>query len=154
GVRFRTPYLGSLAICGRLDPETLDLRDADDVSLYQALRNFGLDPNGNPAAEYPRDRVAGYLEAHIEQGPVLESVNQSLAVVEAIVGQSRWRLRYEGQAGHAGAQPMGLRRDALAGAAEFICLVEQTALTTLGVRATVGTIDITPGAVNVVPGTA
>src|SRR5205085_10781034 len=100
GVRFHTPYLGSRAVAGRFDPDLLHLIDTDGVTLAQALRDFDLDPAAIPAAAYPPDRVAGYLEAHIEQGPVLESLNQPLAVVEAIVGQGRCWLRLTGQAGH------------------------------------------------------
>jgi allantoate deiminase len=154
GVRFRTPYLGSRAVAGRFDLDLLHLIDADGVTLAQALRDFGLDSDAIPAAAYPPGRVAGYLEAHIEQGPVLESLNQSLAVVEAIVGQSRRWLCFTGKAGHAGTQPMEYRRDALAAAAEFIMHVERTARTTAGLRATVGSLEVGPGAVNVVPGTA
>jgi allantoate deiminase len=152
GVRFGTPYLGSLAVCGRFDPALLDRTDAAGVTLAQALRDFGLDPAAVPAAAYPPGQVVGYLEAHIEQGPVLEALDLSLGVVEAIVGQSRFWLTMTGQAGHAGTQPMEHRRDALAAAAAFITTVERVARTTPGLRATVGSLTFAPGAVNVVPG--
>ncbi|HEY1375435.1 MAG TPA: allantoate amidohydrolase [Gemmataceae bacterium] len=152
GVRFRTPYLGSLAVCGRLGPELLARTDADGVSVADAIRAFGLDPAGVPAAAYPPGQVAGYFEAHIEQGPVLEAAFRHFGVVTAIVGQSRYWLRFVGRAGHAGAQPMGQRRDALAAAAEFITAVEKDAQTTDGLRATVGCLTVSPGAANVVPG--
>src|SRR5262249_5880116 len=73
GVRFRTPYLGSRAVCGRLDADLLALTDAGGVTLAQAIRDFGLDPAKLPHAAYRRGQVAGYFEAHIEQGPLLES---------------------------------------------------------------------------------
>ena len=154
GVRFRTPYLGSRAVCGRFDPELLERIDAAGVSLAAALRNFGLDPARLPAAAYPAGRVLGYLEAHIEQGPVLDTRNLPLGVVETIVGQSRLWLRFEGKAGHAGTLPMELRQDALSAAAEFIVAVEQHARSLDGLRATVGTLAVAPGAANVVPGSA
>jgi allantoate deiminase len=152
GVRFRTPYLGSLAVCGRLTAEFLARTDADGVTIADAIRAFGLDPAAVPTAAYPADAVVGYFEAHIEQGPVLESLDMPLGVVSAIVGQSRYWLRFVGQAGHAGAQPMELRRDALAGAAEFVSVVEQAGKSTPGLRATVGSLTVTPGATNVIPG--
>lgn len=152
GIRFRTPYLGSLALCGRFDPALLERTDAAGVSLAAALHNFGLDPARLPEAAYPASQVLGYLEAHIEQGPVLDTLNLPLGVVEAIVGQSRLWLRFEGKAGHAGTLPMELRQDALTAAAEFIIAVEHHASSSDGLRATVGTLAVTPGAVNVVPG--
>jgi allantoate deiminase len=152
GVRFRTPYLGSRAVCGRFNDDLLNLLDADGISLSQALRDFGLDPAAIPWAAYPPGQPAGYFEAHIEQGPVLESLDMPLGVVSAIVGQSRYWLRFLGQAGHAGTQPMELRRDALAGAAEFVSAVEQVGKSTPGLRATVGSLTVTPGSTNVIPG--
>ncbi|MCI0458074.1 MAG: Zn-dependent hydrolase, partial [Gemmataceae bacterium] len=153
GVRFRTPYLGSLAVCGRFDPALLERTDATGISLAAALRDFGLDPVRFPDAAYPASQVLGYLEAHIEQGPVLDTRNLPLGVVEAIVGQSRLWLRFEGKAGHAGTLPMELRQDALVAAAEFIVAVEYQAHSVDALRATVGTLAVAPGAVNVVPGT-
>jgi allantoate deiminase len=154
GVRFGTPYLGSLAASGRFDPALLDRTDAAGVSLAAALRHFGLDPSRLPGAAYPAGRVLGYLEAHIEQGPVLDSRNLPLGVVEAIVGQSRLWLHFDGKPGHAGTLPMELRQDALVAAAEFIIAVEEQARSVEGLRATVGTLSVAPGAVNVVPGSA
>ncbi len=154
GVRYRASYLGSSAVCGCFDRELLKRVDADGISMATALRDFGLDPDRIHTAAYPRERVLGYLEAHIEQGPVLEEKHLALGVVEAIVGQSRLWLEFEGKAGHAGTQPMELRRDALAAAAEFVVAVEHSAQHTAGLRATVGAISALPGAVNVVPGLA
>jgi allantoate deiminase len=152
GVRYRTPYLGSLALCGRLDPALMERTDARGISLANALRNFGLDSEQHPQAAYPREKVLGYLEAHIEQGPILESLDRPLGVVEGIAGQSRLALRFQGKAGHAGTLPMELRFDALTAAAQFVLQVEQCARMTAGLRATVGTLTVEPGAVNVVPG--
>jgi allantoate deiminase len=154
GVRFRTPYLGSLAVCGRLTPELLDRTDADavTVTIADAIRSYGLDPAAIPSAAYPPGHIAGYFEAHIEQGPVLEEAWRHFGVVTAIVGQSRYWLSFVGKAGHAGAQPMSHRRDALAAAAVFTTAVEKESCTTDGLRATVGCFAVFPGAANVVPG--
>jgi allantoate deiminase len=152
GVRFGAPYLGSKAVCGRFEPELLERTDAAGVSVAAALRNFGLDPGRLAAAAYPPDQVLGYLEAHIEQGPILETRKLPLGVIESIVGQSRLWLRFMGKAGHAGTLPMELRQDALAAAGEFVVAVEQHARSVSGLRATVGALSVYPGAVNVVPG--
>ncbi len=154
GVRYRTPYLGSLAAAGQFDPRLLERTDAAGVTLADALRGFGLDPARVSDAAYPPGRALGYLEVHIEQGPVLESLNQPLGVVEGIAGQSRLWVRFEGRAGHAGTSPMERRRDALAAAAEFVLAVERLARIKRGLRATVGQLGVNPGAVNVVPGSA
>jgi allantoate deiminase len=154
GVRFGTPYLGSRAVCGRLDEDLLTLTDAGGVTLAQAIRDFGLDPAKLPQAAYRRGQVAGYVEAHIEQGPLLEAAGQPTGVVKAIVGTSRLLVKFAGRAGHAGTLPMRQRRDALTAAAEFALAVEQHARATDGLRATVGKLTVTPGAINVVPGDA
>jgi allantoate deiminase len=146
GVRFHMPYIGSLAVCGRLTPDLLT------TEVIEAIRAFGLDPGDIRSAAYRPDRVAGYFEAHIEQGPVLESLDRPLGIVTSIVGQSRYWLKFIGKAGHAGAQPMEQRRDALAAAAEFIGTVETVAQLTDGLQATVGSLTVSPGAANVVPG--
>ena len=154
GVRFRTPFLGSLAICGELPSEFLTLRDAGEKTLAEAIVDFGLDPAAVPAAAYPAGVLTGYLEAHIEQGPVLEAGGYRLATVSAIAGQSRRRITFTGKAGHAGTCPMELRRDALCGAAHFILCLEPFAANSPGLRATVGQISVSPGAGNVIPGEA
>jgi allantoate deiminase len=100
------------------------------------------------------DDLLGYVEAHIEQGPVLDRAKQAVGVVTAIAGQTRARIDFHGQAGHAGTVPMNLRRDALCAAAEFTALVEQCALSNPGLVATVGQIAVEPNAANVIPGAA
>jgi len=155
GVRFGTPFLGSRALIGQLDEELLNLRDAEGVTMRQAIRNFGLDPLRIPSAAMKSDALA-YLEFHIEQGPVLESLGlpQTLGVVEAIAAQRRMEFEFFGCTNHAGTTPMNLRRDAIAGAAEWIVEVERTAKNVRGAVATVGQIVAKPGAVNVIAGSA
>src|SRR5262249_31793735 len=117
GVRFGVPFIGSQALIGRVGDELLKTHDSNGVSGREAIKQFGLDEQEIPKAELPPD-VLGYLEFHIEQGPVLEKLGHSLAAVEAIVGQTRLSLRFHGESNHAGTTPMDARRDALAGAAE------------------------------------
>ena len=154
GVRYRTPYLGSLAMAGRFDPALLDLEDADGIPMAAAFRSFGLDPARVAEAAAPPGRILAYVEAHIEQGPALEAWGLPVGVVTAIAGQSRLWVSFEGRAGHAGTEPMELRRDALPAAASLVLEAERLARSVEGLRATVGTIAAHPGAVNVVPGSA
>jgi allantoate deiminase len=151
GVRFGVPFLGSLALIGALDAAALEKRDTADITVGQAIRDFGLDPACVAGAAL-KGETLGYLEFHIEQGPVLESLDLPLGVVEAIAGQSRLEFRFHGKANHAGTTPMGLRRDALAGAAEWVSAVERVALETPGLVATVGRLEARPGAGNVIAG--
>jgi allantoate deiminase len=149
GVRFGAPFIGSRALVGRLDQELLDAQDSGSISVRRAIENFGLNPEGVPQAELENDAL-GYLEFHIEQGPVLEGLNQPLAAVEAIAGQSRLEFTFLGRANHAGTTPMHLRCDALAAAAEWIAAVERVAQGAPGLVATVGKIEVKPGAANVI----
>ena len=153
GVRFGIPFIGSRALVGRLDQELLDTRDAQGISVQEAIESFGLNPEKLPQAELESNTL-GYLEFHIEQGPVLEKLNLPLALVEAIAGQSRLEFTFLGRANHAGTTPMHLRCDALAGAAEWIGTVERVAQGVPGLVATVGKIESKPGATNVIAGEA
>ena len=153
GVRFGVPFIGSRALVGRLDSELLSRKDESGVSVRKAIEDFGLNPDEIPESSL-RDDVLGYVEFHIEQGPVLENRGCPLAVVEAIVGQGRLELIFSGRANHAGTTPMHLRRDALAAAAEWILAVENVARRTAGLVATVGFIEAKPGATNVIAGEA
>ena len=131
GVRYQTTYLGSRALAGTLRKPDL----------------ARIEEKGIERAERRRGEFLGYAEVHIEQGPVLEAEKLAVAVVTGIAGQTRARVEFIGQAGHAGTTPMKLRRDALCAAAEFTLAVEGC-----GVVATVGQIDAQPGASNVIPG--
>jgi allantoate deiminase len=151
GIRYKTSYLGSSGYAGNIDVD-LSRTDAAGVSMRTALADFGVVPGFlmHRAPRWPD--CLGYLEAHIEQGPVLEAANLPLGAVEAIAGQSRLWLRFDGKAGHAGTEPMAMRRDALVAASEFVLSANETARSTEGLVATVGTLSVAPGAVNVVPG--
>jgi allantoate deiminase len=151
GVRFDTPFIGSRALVGRLDEELLNRRDARGISIRTAIEAFGLNPAEIPRAALQADTLA-YLEFHIEQGPVLESLGRGLAVVEAIVGQTRMEFEFSGRTNHAGTTPMHLRHDAVAAAAEWIVAVERAAKNHPGLVATVGQIEANPGATNVIAG--
>ena len=142
GVRFGVPFIGSRALMGDID-------DALGALVAEPIRAYGLDPSKIADARVIGPTI-GYLEFHIEQGPVLESLKLSLGVVTAIAGQSRLDVRFEGHANHAGTTPMHLRRDALAGASEWISAVEREALAGRDLVATVGRIDARPGAGNVI----
>ena len=151
GVRFSAPFIGSRALVGRLDSELLARTDRDGISVQQAITHYGLDPAKIPDARITNDATC-FLEFHIEQGPVLEHLQLPLGIVDAIAGQSRLELFFRGAANHAGTTPMHLRRDALAAAAEWALVVEQVATATAGLVATVGLLEATPGAVNVIAG--
>lgn len=151
GVRFGATLLASRAFAGDWQPEWLALRDADNLSLEAAMSAFGLNPAAAAQASRADAPPLAYLELHIEQGPVLEDRGLPLGVVRAIAGCRRFNVRIEGTAGHAGTTPMNLRRDALAGAAEAVSLLEDLARRE-GLVATVGQLRCLPGAANVVPG--
>jgi allantoate deiminase len=153
GVRFGFPFIGSRAFTGSLEVDLLRQKDRKGVTVEEAIREFGLDPS-LVADAHMQEAAFAYLEFHIEQGPVLETLNLPLGVVEAIAGQSRATVLFGGEANHAGTTPMHFRHDALAGAAEWITAVEHEARSTTGLVATVGSIDAKPGAGNVIAGEA
>jgi allantoate deiminase len=153
GVRFGTPFIGSRALVGNLDDEVLNRHDAQGISVREAIEKFGLNPADIAQAAMGED-VLGYIEFHIEQGPVLENAGRPLGAVEAIAGQSRLEFTFVGRANHGGTTPMNLRHDAVAAAAEWITTVELHAQNTSGLVATVGAIQAKPGATNVIAGEA
>ena len=154
GSRFPATVTSSSACAGVFEQEALALADADGVTLAAAMRAYGKDPRDIPAAAYRPQDAAAYLEVHIEQGPVLEAKGEPLGVVTGIVGQTRLRVTVTGEAGHAGTVPMNLRRDAYAGAAEMALALEAIAREHPedGMVGTVGRIEASPGAVNIIPG--
>jgi len=154
GVRFPSILTGSRAIAGTLDAATLDAKDADGVSIWKALRAIGCDPEAWSECARERDGVLGFLEIHIEQGPVLQAEDLPVGIVTAINGASRYRVQVTGEPGHAGTVPMNHRHDALAAAAEMILAVERIGRRDPNLVATVGQLESGPGASNVIPGRA
>lgn len=151
--RFGRGTLGSGVVAGVWDAgDVLQLRDAQGHSLRRVLQRVGLDPGHLDGARRPAEDFVAFLELHIEQGRVLEETPACVGIVDTIAAPTRFRLYLTGQADHSGATPMTLRRDALAGAADVILAVERSAKATRGVVATVGTLRVEPGAINVVPG--
>jgi allantoate deiminase len=151
GVRFHATYLGSRACVGKLDDGLLAIRDANGVSLGGTLEREGCH-EGATEFFYDKDSSRGYVEVHIEQGRVLEEAGEPLGAVSAICGQSRLAITLCGQADHAGTTPMDLRRDALAGAAECVLAAERLARSEANLVATVGKLEVKPGASNAIPG--
>ena len=152
--RFAGNFWGSRALLGEIPAEDLErLTDADGVTIGEAMRARGLDPER--VGEARRDDLAAYVEPHIEQGPVLEAAGEDAAVVEGIVGLRILNVSLQGVAGHAGAMPMSHRHDALLGAAEVVVGAERVALEEgAPAVATVGAIEVRPGGSNQVPGLA
>jgi allantoate deiminase len=151
GGRFPLTYLGSRPWAGLLSTEDGEVTDSEGTPLAEAVRAMGGDPAALGARSAPDD-IAGYLEVHIEQGPVLQDEDLAVGIVTAIAAQSRGEAVFTGMAGHAGNTPMRLRRDALAGAAEFVLEVERLARETEGLTATVGRIHNDPNVGNVIAG--
>jgi allantoate deiminase len=153
GGRFPLSFLGSRGWAGLLGVEDGDVTDSEGDSLAGAVRAMGGDPAAIGTRSAPDD-LLGYLEVHIEQGPVLQDQDLPVGIVTAIAAQSRGNIDLQGMAGHAGNTPMRLRRDALAGAAELVLEVERLARETDGLTATVGRIRVDPNVGNVIAGRA
>jgi allantoate deiminase len=154
GVRFASAYLGSKGFTGVLRAGDLGRRDTQGTTVREALAAYGRAPVVLSGPAHRQRELLGYLEVHIEQGPVLEAKRAAVGVVTAIAGQTRGQAVFRGRAGHAGTTPMARRRDALAGAAEWILAVESLARRETPLVATVGTAAIAPGAPNVIPAEA
>ena len=152
GQRFRATFLGSGALVGQFDPAWLDQTDADGTSMRSAMAEAGLDPAAIPTLRRDASRYLGFVEVHIEQGPVLQALDLPLGVVSAINGSVRWLVEITGLASHAGTTPMDSRRDAAAGAAELVLAVEQRGRAVPDLVATVGMLEVPGGSINVVPG--
>ncbi len=151
GIRFHTTYLGSQGVCGEFDLKTLSATDKSGMTLANCLETEGW-AEGASRIHYEAGSTCGYVEVHIEQGRVLESMDLPASVVTGICGQTRLAITLTGRTDHAGTTPMPLRRDALAGAAECFLELERTAAANVPLVATVGKISIEPGASNSVPG--
>lgn len=151
GTRFGTALFGSRAFAGHDVSAALDARDRDGISMREAMWAVGHDPDRIGEAARANE-LAAYLELHVEQGPVLHSLGRRLGVVESITGVMGFTVTVRGQANHAGATPMELRRDALVGASRVVLGLRDYACDHPDVRATVGRIVAQPDAITVIPG--
>ena len=152
GVRFSTPYIGSSALAGRFDMALLQRRDAGGSSMMDVVRSAGQQPEAIPTlARKPQD-LLGYIEVHIEQGPILLGENLPVGIVTAIAGAVRHNIVIHGTAGHAGTVPMALRHDAAAAAAEIVLAVERRCAKAPTLVGTVGRLAVPNGAINVIAG--
>lgn len=151
GTRFGMALLGSRALAGTWNDEWWSLADKDGITLAEAFHDFGLDPARLPGAFRRPENYVGYLETHIEQGPLLEDADRRLAVVSSIAGARRFAITVHGTAGHAGGTPFDRRHDALVGASELVVEIE-TLSKASGTIGTVGRLEAFPGGVNVIPG--
>jgi N-carbamoyl-L-amino-acid hydrolase len=152
GQRYKATFLGSGALTGRFDEAWLDQRDADGITMRQAMEHAGLCIADIPKLRRDPGRYLGFVEVHIEQGPVLNEVDLPLGVVTSINGSVRCVGEILGTASHAGTTPMDRRRDAAAAAAELILHVERRAGAVPDLVATVGMLEVPKGSINVVPG--
>ena len=152
GVRFNSTLLGSRAVAGTFDPALLDKVDAEGITMAEALRRFGLDPARVREAAHKAEDVLGYVEIHIEQGPVLLNESIPVGVVTSIAGANRFVVHVEGLAGHAGTTPMNHRQDAAAAAAEMVLYVEKRCQDIESLVGTVGVLLVPKGATYVIPG--
>jgi len=152
GVRYKSTFLGSNAIIGRFDMTLLDKQDADGTPMRQALMEAGHDVNAIPAIARKPENLLGFVEIHIEQGPVLLEKNLPAGIVTSIAGARRYLIELTGVASHAGTTPMTMRKDAAAAAAEIVLYVEQRCGEAPSLVGTVGQLQVPQGSVNVIPG--
>ena len=152
GVRFASTLGGSKALAGRFDFKALDETGDDGVTRRQALKAFGTDPSRASEETLSPDQALGYVEVHIEQGPVLEQEGLPVGIVTAIDGVTRGTVEVDGVAGHAGTVPMPMRKDALAAAAEMLLAIEARARSQSNLVATAGKIEVPGAAANTIPG--
>ena len=152
GQRYKATFLGSGALVGQFDPAWLDQVDADGVTMRAAMQHAGLCVDDIPALQRDPARYLGFVEVHIEQGPVLAELDLPLGVVTSINGSVRFVGEVTGMASHAGTTPMGRRRDAALAVAELALFVERRAASVPHVVGTVGILEVPNGSINVVPG--
>ncbi|CAG9171877.1 Zn-dependent hydrolase [Cupriavidus respiraculi] len=155
GLRFKTSFLASSVLAGRFDPALLERTDTEGITLREALHASGLPGAGGldalRAGAVDPSRLLGFVEVHIEQGPVLLHHGLPLGVVTQIAGSSRFQVRVQGLASHAGTTPMTMRKDAAAGAAEMVLLVERRCGAVPTLVGTVGQLQVPDGSSNVIP---
>lgn len=153
GTRFGSGLFGSRAMAGTVSMDELnESKDSYGISMAQAMRDFGFDPDKVYEAKRPKESLKAFVELHIEQGPILEAENKEIGVVDYIVGLNTIEVKIKGRADHAGTTPMNMRSDAMEAAAMLISQVGDFAREVgEGSVATVGRLSVLPGAVNVVP---
>lgn len=151
GVRFPTTLVGSKALAGSVTPDQLEAQDSEGISLQDALIAFGCSPDDIPAIARDPAKTLGFLEVHIEQGPILEQRDHAVGIVTALTGIERHQVTLSGKAGHAGTTPMDMRHDALVGAAEMVLAVDRVLQNTDELVGVVGRLNVHPNAVNVIP---
>ncbi len=152
GVRYKATFLASSALTGHFQSAWLDQTDAEGISMRQAMQAAGLDPRQIPALARDAAHYIGFVEVHIEQGPVLHQRNTPLGIVTSINGSRRYLGDITGTASHAGTTPMGQRQDAAAALAEWSVYLEQRATLDGDSVATIGMLHVPDGSINVVPG--
>jgi len=152
GQRYKATFLGSGALTGHFDPAWLDQTDADGITLREAMQHAGLCVDDIPKLQRDPARYLGFVEVHIEQGPVLNELNLPLGIVTSINGSVRYLGEVIGMASHAGTTPMDRRRDAATAVAELVLYAEQRAAQDGDSVATVGMLQVPNGSINVVPG--
>ncbi|MDQ0606747.1 N-carbamoyl-L-amino-acid hydrolase [Variovorax sp. W1I1] len=152
GQRYKATFLGSGALIGHFDARWLDQKDADGITMREAMQHAGLKPEDIPKIQRDPARYLGFVEVHIEQGPVLTELDLPLGIVTAINGGVRFVGEVIGTASHAGTTPMDRRRDAAAAVAELILYTEQRAAKDGDSVGTVGMLEVPSGSINVVPG--
>ncbi|MET1114809.1 MAG: 2-oxo-4-hydroxy-4-carboxy-5-ureidoimidazoline decarboxylase [Comamonas sp.] len=152
GQRYKATFLASSALIGGFRPEWLEQQDADGITMREAMQHAGLDPAAIPALQRDPDDYLGFVEVHIEQGPVLGELCVPLGVVTSINGGERYLCEMHGMASHAGTTPMNRRRDAATAVAELALYAEQRAARDGDSVATIGQWQVPNGSINVVPG--
>jgi N-carbamoyl-L-amino-acid hydrolase len=152
GQRYKATFLGSGALVGQFNPAWLDQVDADGVSMREAMKQAGLNENDIPTIQRNPSDYLGFIEVHIEQGPVLNEMNLPLGVVSSINGSVRYLCEMIGTASHAGTTPMDRRRDAATAVAELALFMEKRAAQDGDSVATIGQLQVPNGSINVVPG--
>jgi beta-ureidopropionase / N-carbamoyl-L-amino-acid hydrolase len=152
GQRYKAVFLGSGALTGHFDPAWLDQKDADGISMRDAMVHAGLCPDDIPKLERDPTRYLGFVETHIEQGPVLNEIDLPLGIVTSINGSVRYLGEIVGMASHAGTTPMDRRRDAATATAELVLYAEKRGASVPNLVATVGMLEVPNGSINVVPG--
>ena len=152
GQRYKAVFLGSGALTGHFDTAWLDQQDTDGITMRAAMLHAGLCPDDIPKLKRDASRYLGFVETHIEQGPVLNELDLPLGIVTSINGSVRYLGEIVGMASHAGTTPMDRRRDAATAAAELALYVERRAGAVAHLVATVGMLEVPSGSINVVPG--